>query len=189
MDRINRAIQATNDLERMMSEVLKEALEIFACDRAWLIHPCDPEASSWHAVMEHTKPEYPGAFMEKGEQPVDDEIAAVFSAARARGRCRAVWPGLSATVAVARHGAFRHPVADRDGARRESWCSRTSSDCISARTRRVWTLDERRLFEEIGRRFGDALTSLRCSAAFAKASASWKRRSASPSSVGGNATT
>ena len=30
MDRINRAIQASNDLERMMSEVLEAALDIFA---------------------------------------------------------------------------------------------------------------------------------------------------------------
>ena len=34
MDRINRAIQGTNDLEQMMSDVLKATLEILDCDRA-----------------------------------------------------------------------------------------------------------------------------------------------------------
>ena len=45
MDRINRAMQGTNDLERMMSDVLDAVLEIFACDRAWLLYPCDPRRS------------------------------------------------------------------------------------------------------------------------------------------------
>ena len=36
MDRINRAMQGTNDLEQMMGDVLDAVLEIFASDRAWL---------------------------------------------------------------------------------------------------------------------------------------------------------
>ena len=47
MDRINRAMQGTNDLERMMSDVLDAVLERLACDRAWLLYPCDPDAPSW----------------------------------------------------------------------------------------------------------------------------------------------
>ena len=46
MDRINRAMQGTNDLEQMMSDVLDVVLTIFECDRAWLLYPCDPEAAS-----------------------------------------------------------------------------------------------------------------------------------------------
>ena len=42
MNRVNRAIQGTNDLERMMSEVLDAVLEIFGCDRAWLVYPRSP---------------------------------------------------------------------------------------------------------------------------------------------------
>ena len=61
MDRINRAMQGTNDLEQMMSDVLEAVLEIFACDRAWLVYPCDPDAPSWRPVMERTRPEFPGA--------------------------------------------------------------------------------------------------------------------------------
>ena len=55
MDRINRAMQGTNDLERMMSDVLDAVLEIFGSDRAWLLYPCDPDAPSWRVVMEHTR--------------------------------------------------------------------------------------------------------------------------------------
>ena len=69
MDRINRAIQGADELDRMISEVLKAALEIFACDRAWLVYPCDPRAASWRAIMEHTRPEFPGAFALGEELP------------------------------------------------------------------------------------------------------------------------
>jgi len=58
LDRVNRAIQATNDLEQMMSDVLDAALSIFDCDRAWLMHPCDPEAVSHEVKMQRTRPEF-----------------------------------------------------------------------------------------------------------------------------------
>src|SRR5258706_8553523 len=61
MDRINRAMQRSNDVEPMTSGVMQEALEIFACDRAALIYPCDPDAPTFRTVMEHTSPEYGGA--------------------------------------------------------------------------------------------------------------------------------
>ena len=61
MDQVNRAIQGTNDLEQMMSDVLDAVISIFNCDRAWLVYPCDPEAASWKVPMEHARPEFPGA--------------------------------------------------------------------------------------------------------------------------------
>src|SRR5258705_8176335 len=84
MDRINRAIQGTNDLEQMMSDVLDTVLSIFDCDRAWLVFPCDPETASWRAQMEHTRPDFPGAFALGVDLPMDAEVANVFQAARAR---------------------------------------------------------------------------------------------------------
>ena len=83
MDRINRAMQGSQDLQQMLSDVLLATLDIFACDRAWLIYPCDPDAPSWHAVMEHTRPEFSGAFALQAELPVDRDVAAAFAATRA----------------------------------------------------------------------------------------------------------
>ena len=159
MDRINRAIQATSDLERMMSEVLEAVLDIFACDRAWLIHPCDPDAASWHAVMEHTKPEYPGAFLQNVDQPVDDEVAAVFAAARAAGGAVLFGPGcpLPLPPRAAERFAIRSQIAMTLDAKVGAPYLFGLHQCSRAR---IWTLEERRLFEEIGRRFGDALISL-----------------------------
>ena len=61
MDKINQAIQGTGDLKKMLSNVLDMVLEVFDCDRAYLLFPCDPEAQTWNVPMERTRPEYPGA--------------------------------------------------------------------------------------------------------------------------------
>ena len=58
LDRINRAMQGTNDLERMVTEVLDAVLDIFECDRAWLCHPCDPDAPTWRLLVERSRPGY-----------------------------------------------------------------------------------------------------------------------------------
>jgi PAS domain S-box-containing protein len=159
MDRINRAIQGTNDLERMMSDVLGEVLSIFDCDRAWLVYPCDPEARSWGVLMEHTRPEFPGAYVLGRDLPMDPGVAEAFRTVRAR----------SGPV---RFGAGSdHPLPE-DVARRFSIRSQIAVAVYPKGDRpymfglhqcsypRVWTTEEERLFQEIGRRFADALTSL-----------------------------
>ena len=71
MDRINRAMQRTNEVEGITRGVVEEALAIFNCDRAWLVYPCDPDAPRCRAVMERTHPDYLGAFALDEELPVD----------------------------------------------------------------------------------------------------------------------
>ena len=39
MDKVNRAIQAATDLEGMLSDVLDVVLDVFDCDRAFLLYP------------------------------------------------------------------------------------------------------------------------------------------------------
>ena len=78
MDRVNRAIQGSNDLEAAMNNVLDTVLSIFDCDRAFLIDPCDPEADSWSVPFERTRPEYPGALALGLVMPMDADIATTF---------------------------------------------------------------------------------------------------------------
>ena len=159
MDRINRAMQGTNDLEQMMSDVLDAVLEIFACDRAWLVYPCDPEAPSWRPVMEHTRPEFQGAFAMATDLPVDTEVATIFRSARAA--TGAVLFGPACEHPVPAHVAERfsirstmvmavYPKVDQPYLFGLHQCSYP----------RVWTAQEQRLFQEIGGRLADALTSL-----------------------------
>jgi len=159
MDRINRALQGTNDLERMMSDVLDAVLEVFACDRAWLVYPCDAEAPFWRAVMEHTRANCPGAFVLGADVPVDPHMANVFRMARAAAGAVLFGPGSELQVRgpAAEHFAIRsqmvmavRPKVDRAYLFGLHQCSHA----------RAWSEQERRLFEEIGRRLDDALTSL-----------------------------
>ena len=159
MDRIHRVIQGTNDLERMMSDVLGTVLEVFACDRAWLVYPCDPDAPSWRAVMEHTRPEFPGVFAQRRELPMTTDSAEVARAALGSSGALPAGPGHERQVklAIAEHFGVRsemlmalHPKGDRPYLFGLHQCSRP----------RTWTKEEQRLFEEIGRQLAEALSSL-----------------------------
>ncbi|HEY4861614.1 MAG TPA: PAS domain-containing protein [Xanthobacteraceae bacterium] len=159
MDKVNRGIQGTNDLEQMMSDVLDAVLSIVACDRAWLVYPCDPEATSWRAAMEHTRPDYPGAFALGIDLPMDAEVADVFQTARAssgavqfNSKSESPVPaqlgerfGIQSLIAMA-----VYPKVDKPYMFGLHQCSYP----------RVWTAREERLFQEVGRRLGDALTGL-----------------------------
>src|SRR6266849_5947881 len=159
MDQVHRAIQGTNDLEQMMSDVLDAVLTVFQCDRAWLVYPCDPEAL-WHGVkMQRTRPEFPGLFSVGLDVPVDPETADVLRTVRAASGPVRFGPGaphpLPPTLAQ-RHGIQSriamalHPKGDQPYMFGLSQCAYA----------RVWTPQEERLFQEIGRRLEDALTSL-----------------------------
>ncbi|OUM01978.1 hypothetical protein A8M77_12745 [Variovorax sp. JS1663] len=159
MDRVNRAMQGTNDLEKMMSDVLDAVLDIFACDRAWLTYPCDPGAAGWRAVMEQTRPEFPGAFSLGVELPLDADVATVFRTARAASGAVSFGPACELPVPAHLAESFSirsvlamalYPKADQPYLFGLHQCSRP----------RAWTAQEKRLFEEIGHRLADALTSL-----------------------------
>jgi PAS domain S-box-containing protein len=159
MDRVNRAIQGTNDLEQMMSDVLGGVLSIFGCDRSWLVYPCDPDAASWSVSMEHTRPEFPGAFVQGLDLPLDAEIARAFRTVGASSTPVRLGPGADHPLPAqaAEHFSIQsmiamaiHPKGDRPYMFGLHQCSYP----------RVWTPREERLFQEIGRRLEDALTSL-----------------------------
>src|SRR3989454_3545355 len=159
MDRVNRAIQGTNDLEPMMSDVLDATLSIFDCDRAWLVYPCDPEARSHGVKMQRTRPEFPGRYSVGAELPMDRETAAVFRTVRAASGPVRFGPdgdhplpaemarrlGIESRIVMA-----LHPKGDQPYMFGLSQCSYP----------RVWTPQEELLFQGIGRRLADALTSL-----------------------------
>ena len=159
MDRINRAMQGTQDLQQMLSDVLLATLDIFACDRAWLIYPCDPDAPSWHAVMEHTRPQFPGAFALQAELPVDRDVAAAFAAARAAPGAVLFGPDydLKIPALAADRFAVRSQMAMAIDAKADKPYLFGLHQCSRAR---VWTAEEQRLFQEIGRRLSDAISAL-----------------------------
>jgi PAS domain S-box-containing protein len=159
LDRVNRAIQGTNDLEQMMRDVLDAVLSIFACDRAWLVYPCDPEARSWKVSMERTTPQSPGAFALRRDLPVTPEVAEVLQTVRTSSSPVRFGPEskhpLPAETAArfniqSMMGMAVYPKGDKPYMLGLHQCTHA----------RVWTAEEERLFQEIGRRLTDALSSL-----------------------------
>ncbi|MGO9770906.1 MAG: EAL domain-containing protein [Roseiarcus sp.] len=159
MDQVNLAMQETCDLEPMMSQVLGATLSIFKCDRAWLVYPCDPEAASWRVPMERTRPEYPGALAQGIDFPLDLEVRETMAAVLASrdpvsfgpGSERAPPEGVSTEFGIQSMLSMAiHPKTGKAYMFGLHQCSFP----------RIWTADEKRLFQEIGRRLADGLTSL-----------------------------
>ena len=156
--RIDRVIQQAVDIEQMMSEVLQTTLEMFGCDRVWLLYPCDPDAESWRVPMEQTRPEYPGAFAMGEEIPMLPEVADLFRKTLDKNDLLTL--------------DYRDPDAPRETDNRFSTLSQMHL-LIRPRTGKPWTFgihqcshhrnwtdEEKSLFREIGHRLGDALSSL-----------------------------
>jgi diguanylate cyclase (GGDEF)-like protein/PAS domain S-box-containing protein len=159
LDRVNSVVVGTSDLELMMSDVLEAVLSIFDCDRAWLVFPCDPGSASWHSPMEKTRPEFPGALRAGGMQPMDEGVAATF-------RTLLAIEG-PVTFGASHAHPLPQPVAERFNIRSFigmvlypkvglPWLFGLHQ-CSFAR---VWSDGEQKLFEQIGRRLADGLTSL-----------------------------
>jgi diguanylate cyclase (GGDEF)-like protein/PAS domain S-box-containing protein len=159
MDQINLAIQETKDLAQMTSQVLDATLSIFGCDRAWVIHPCDPEAATWRALMERARPEYPGALVLGTDLPINAEFRAVMRAVRESRGPMAFGPG----------SKYAAPgEAPKDFHIQSRLCMaiypKTGDAYMFGLHQcshpRIWIDDEKTLFEAIGRRLADGLTSL-----------------------------
>jgi len=78
MEMINLTIRNESDLIEMAGKVLDEMLTIFSCDRAWLLHPCDPNQAYWQVPIEKTVKEWPGASTLNSNIPMSEESAELF---------------------------------------------------------------------------------------------------------------
>jgi PAS domain S-box-containing protein len=158
MDRVHRAIQGTNEIERMMCDVLDAALAIFECDRAVLAYPCDPQTAAVHVPMQRTRPEAPWALAAGTQLPGEDDLRRVFAALReTSGPLRlgadAEYP---VPARLAQGFAVRSALATAIYPKVDQPYLFALHQCASAR---LWTPHEVRLFEEIGRRLADGLTT------------------------------
>jgi PAS domain S-box-containing protein len=170
LDQVNRAIQGTNDVEQMMSDVLELVLSIFDCDRSWLVYPSDPEAVSqqmktavaaeWSWGMLRTRAEVaPVLAWAEWTMPVDPEMIAAVRAVRAANGPVQFGAGTAHPMSAemlkrwgiqSRMVMALYPKGAQPYTFGLTQCSHP----------RIWTAREERLFQEIGRRLEDALTSL-----------------------------
>jgi signal transduction histidine kinase len=130
LDRIDRAIQGTSELHQMTADVLDAVRAVFGCDRAWLV---DPSADADLAGVARL------ALAAAGPVRFDPESGHAVPA------CLAERSGVESMIAVA-----VYPKADKPHLFGLGQYSHG----------RVWTLQEERLFHEIGRRLADALDTV-----------------------------
>ena len=155
LDAVHRAIQGWSDLGEALNAALAVLVEVFACDRAWLL---EAHGGTWTPVMERTRPEYPGG-LELGVQlPLTDATAI---------RHRRV---LESDSAVQLNAEEIASVVVPDGVVRPRAILAVAVNpkvghpwilglhqCSYVRT---WNAEEERLFVEIGHRLADALSAL-----------------------------
>ncbi len=160
MDRVNRAMQGTSDLDQMMSDVLDIVLSIFDCDRSFLMYPCDPEASTWSLPMERTRPKYPGIHAQGNAKiPVDVEVAKIFR----------ILLDADGPVKFGQGNPNPLPVGAEERFEIKSLMAMVLYPKVGkpwefgihqCSYERIWTPEDERLFQEIGRRLSDSLSTL-----------------------------
>jgi PAS domain S-box-containing protein len=159
LDQINRTMRQTGNLEQMMSNVLDIVLSIFNCDRVFLMYPCDPKAAKWEVPMERNKPEFPGFSTLGLEMAMDSEVAETLRILLASDGPVQFGPDTPYPLPldVSERFGFKcfmsmaiYPKTGYPWQFGIHQCSYT----------RRWTNQEERLFQEIGRRIADSMSSL-----------------------------
>jgi len=158
LDQINRPIREAADLEQLLWDTVRTMLSIFDCDRAWLLYPCDPDAPTCRVPVEATRTGYTGACelnLDVLMKPGADEICRTLldsdgPVTFGRGCDYPLYKetteqfGIQSQIVVSVHPRVGKP-----------W-TLGLHQCSHAR---VWTVEERRLLNEISRRLADGLTS------------------------------
>ncbi len=158
MERIDRVIRLAGNLEQMKRGVLEEVRNILECDRVWLLHPCDPDTSSWLVFLECTHPDYPATLERNDMVAISPEVAQVFQEALESDGPVAYDPESGRVVpdgarAISVQSQLLMAIYPRVG---KPWCF-GMHQCSHAR---VWSEDEVRLIEVVGHRLEDALSTM-----------------------------
>jgi PAS domain S-box-containing protein len=155
LDAVHRALQGSSDLGAALNGALAVLVDVFACDRAWLL---EAHGETWMPVMERTRPEYPGG-LELG-------VKLPLTAGTAR-RHRRVLESESAVQLNAEE--VSSVVAPEGVAPPRAILAMAIYPKVGApwilglhqcSCERTWNGEEERLFAQIGHRLADALTSL-----------------------------
>ncbi len=157
LEKVDRAMRLETDPEQMLWKVVQTVFTIFDCDRAWLLYPCNPEAPTFRVPVEVARPEYPGAKVLDMDVPLSVDEAESLREAMAADGPIIYTEGTDRPVSTAEMFGVRSQmfvaVYPRIG---EPWVF-GMHQCSHPR---LWTDEEKNLFNEIGRRLADSLSSV-----------------------------
>ena len=158
LELVEKIIRETHNIDLMLKKVLDQVLNIYDCDRAWLLYPCNPKAPTFRVPMERTKPEYPGAEIDgKDIEMFPDTAINLERALQAREPvCYDPKSGLILDKGATIYGVksqMHYAIFPQIG---EPWMFGIHQCSYS----RIWTEDEKTLFKEIGQRITEGLNNL-----------------------------
>jgi two-component system, cell cycle sensor histidine kinase and response regulator CckA len=159
LDRVERAMRNSDDLEQMLSALLEATRAVFEADRAFASHPLDPDAIELDAPYLAAVPEHQVPTQHRQRVPIPPGYAE--DARRTLAASGTVSAGeglehpLEPTFAELLHlrSVLQIAVRPKVG---KPW-SFGLSQCSKPRR---WSDEESRLLQEIGRRLGDTLSTL-----------------------------
>lgn len=162
LDKISRILGGRVQDVDLIEDLAAAILDIFQVDRAFLLHPCDPDAPTFRIRIEVARPEWPGVFADTDPGPDGVEIIPD-DAFREHLRCALSRLGPvvaqlgeseESQVMARRYGVrsqlsmVLHPQADRPWLLAIQQCGAS----------RCWTGAEQRLFQAVAERAGEALS-------------------------------
>jgi diguanylate cyclase (GGDEF)-like protein/PAS domain S-box-containing protein len=157
MDRINLAIRENDDYEKMLGAVLDVVLSVFDCDRTFLVYPVDLDSPIWQVSMERTRPEYPGVSILGTELPMDADVLGVCREILSAAGPVPFGPNTQRRVPkVALDYAVQSMLVMAIYPKRDKPYMFGMHQCRFAR---LWSPKEAQLFQAIGMRLADALSS------------------------------
>ncbi len=157
LERVDSVIRTSKNLDELMKNVIETIFTIFDSDRAWLLYPCDPEASSWKIPVEITKPEYPGALAENNDLEMTSDVKKLFQLALSLNEPLLFDPNSSHTEPeINKEFGIRSQIVMAINPRiGKPWMFGLHQCSFD----RIWTDHEKRLFENIGNRIAEALSN------------------------------
>ncbi len=158
MEQLSRVMRETTELETVMNRSLETVLSIFGSDRAWLANPCDPDSPSCGVPFEITVPEYPGLQAAGMEVVMTAGIVSLLEWHRdsddvlllGSGGGAELPPELNDYAVKSQISMTLHPRSGLPWVFGLHQCSRE----------RAWSVDEQRLFRDIGQRITAVISNL-----------------------------
>ncbi len=156
LERLDAALHSSGDMGDMLNRGTAAVLDMFNCDRSWLLNPCDPDAPTWRICNETTRPEFPGAGAMGADMPMTADIVALCQKTLAS----------TAPVALSEEydAALLEPMKARFDVRSLMVVALYPSSGPAwamgihhCRNAREWTATEQRLFAEAARRMTSAI--------------------------------
>jgi len=157
LERVDQVIKQETDVEQMLWNITQTVFSLFDCDRAWLLYPCDPEAPSFRVPIEITRSEYPGAKLFDIDVPMTPGEAQNMREALGSDEPVTYTVGTEKPISTAKQFGVQSqmfvPLYPKLG---KPWVF-GMHQCSYPR---IWTKDEKKLFNEISRRISDGLSSV-----------------------------